>query len=378
MRILMIARYLPQEGSTTHMYTLSKELIKMGHCVSILSAGPNKSIGANNIYNESLKYGVIHSKIGFPANPNFNFIGKIFQLLRYLIVTPSALIKIKKFNPDIIHVHYPVTSYLAKIYSILYKKKFVVTHHITKIPKHILNRKGNGAIAISSEFYNELISRYKYRKEEVFLIHNGVDIDRYNTENTIMINSVCKENDIPCGNKLIIGFVGSIIYRKGLDILIDALSGIDPSLYHIVIIGDGDKNWLMSMLSQKIESKNYTVKGFVEPDNYYKIFDVLVLPSRQEGFPLVPLEAMANGTLVIRSNVEGASEQIEHNVDGFLFENENYLQLRDILLNILSKTVEVEKIIAFAKKKVIENFSSNAMTNKTMKVYDKIIGDIHE
>ena len=184
MKVLFLARYLPQEGSTTHMYTLAKDLIDRGHEVHMISAGPKEEESAIEIFNETVEYGMKHHKVGFPLKPSFNLLGKVKQLIEYMLTTPKALYMIFKIRPDIIHVHYPVTSYIAKIYCKLNGRKFITTHHITGIPKHPLHKKADYVIAISRELKDELENKFKYYNDQIKLIFNGVSESKFNKEIT--------------------------------------------------------------------------------------------------------------------------------------------------------------------------------------------------
>lgn len=75
MKVVFLARYLPQEGSTTHMYTLAKGLIDRGHEIHVVSAGPKQDESAIKIYREMIDYGIKHHKVGFPLKKKFESTG---------------------------------------------------------------------------------------------------------------------------------------------------------------------------------------------------------------------------------------------------------------------------------------------------------------
>lgn len=372
MKILFLARYLPQDGATTHMYTLAKKMIKKGHEVHLISAGPTRQEGAINMLEQAVSFGLIHHKVDMPLYPQYDFKGKIIQLFKYICVTPGTINTIHKINPDIIHVHYPVTSYIAKLYCILFKNKFIMTYHITTIPKHILHKKADYVIAISKELEKELLERYKYDKNKISLINNGVSKEKFNQVIDISEKEFIKsEKGIP-KDKIIIGFVGSLIKRKGIDILLEACSLLEDNEIHIVLLGDGDNEWVMDMVNKFNLEERITIYPFGDPIDYYKIFDIFVLPSRIEGFGLVVIEAMMMGIPVIRSNTEGAYDQILHMKDGFIFRNEDTEELSRYI-DMLIKDSELRKEIGEnGRKKAINNFSDDIMVQKTLDLYKKV------
>lgn len=373
MKILFLARYLPQHGSTIHMYDLAKFLMNKGHNVIIISSGPGYDSSANQIFEDIKKYGVETYNVAFPLNPEFGLFGKMKQLVQYIFVTPKVLCRLIRLDPDIIHVHYPVTSYLAWIYCKLKRKKFITTHHISGIPKHILHKKADHTIAISKELQFELINTYNYKEENVSLIYNGVSKEKFNIftiedEKKIIKNSARVPQD-----KVVVGFVGSLIRRKGIDILLEAVSLLKTNNVHVILLGDGDNEWIIELINEfKLEDR-VTIYPFGDPIEYYKIFDIFVLPSRVEGFPLVVIEAMMMGIPVIRSNTEGAYDQILHMKDGFIFKNEDSKELSEYI-DMLVKDEKLRSSIGEnARYKALNNFTLDIMGEKTSNLYNEII-----
>lgn len=373
MKIVFLARYLPQEGSTVHMYQLSKALIQRGHEVHLISSGPIKEdLSAIKIFNESVEFGLKHHEVGFPNVPNAVNLSKIKLLTMYLSAIPKSLLLLRKINPDVVHVHYPVTSYIAKLYQLFTKRKFITTHHTLNIPIHPLHKKANYAIAISQELKAELIKIFNYKDEQVELIFNGVSKEKFAQEiDDEQRSSIKKELAIPF-DVPIIGFVGSLNHRKGIDILLKACPLINKN-FHIVLLGDGDKDWINSLVNEYNLQGKISIFPFQNPINFYAIFDLFVLPSRVEGFPLVPLEAMMMGVPVIRSNVGGATNQIKVGYNGYIFENEDSQELaKYINLLINDETLNIN-MGNNAKKLAIDQFTEEKMVDKIIHLYEKAL-----
>lgn len=371
----MLARYLPQEGSTTHIYTLAKGLIAHGHEVAIASAGHNGSESAISIYERSIADGVQHIRLPFPMSPSFGVSGKLIQAATYLLGAPVMLSRIARWNPDVIHVHYPVTSFLAAIYRRVSRTRFVTTHHISGIPKHPLHRKADVAVAISSELRHELTDNFGYAGEDVALVFNGIDIDRFrylkDSDRNEILGALGLEG---ASNKTIVGFIGTISHRKGLDLLLRAVSELDQSQFQVVIVGDGELEWLKGLIAEAGLEESVSVFNFSDPEPFYSIFDVFVLPSRQEGFGLVAIEAMASRVLTVRSNVEGATDQITNGVTGYLFESENVDQFRFILGNAIQRNGEYDAVAFAGQEFAIERFSVHGMVDRVERIYERLMG----
>ncbi|WP_225037166.1 glycosyltransferase family 4 protein [Winogradskyella sp. SM1960] len=367
MKIVFFARYLPAEGSTTHMYAVAENLIARGHTVYILSKGPGEDDSAIRLFEKAKLKGIKFVKLPFPLHGKIRLLTRFRQLATYLYAIPFALYQLHKIKPDVIHAHYPVTTYLAAIYRFLTGKKFIVTYHNMKIPQHIFNRKADYVIAISRELERDLVSNYNYKKDEVKLIFNGVK-EQDNVVDEQAVRGLKEINKIP-KDRLILGFVGSISYRKGIDILIKGIERCKHLKIHLIILGDGNVDRLTNLINDSEVNELVTLIPFRDPNDIYNMIDVLILPSRVEGFPLVPLEAMMMRKPVIRSNIQGAYDQIIEGENGYLFEPENPIQLAKIIERITLNPDVLKVMGEKAYQHANLNFSENMMVDKLLDVY---------
>lgn len=373
MRVLILAKFLRKDGATTHMFTLANGMADRGNDVHIMSGGPPNDERSIKLFNEFLKGNVKHHKIGFPNYAKFDLISKIKQFLTYIALIPKGIYMIRKIDPDVIHVHYPVTSYMAWIYCKLFNKKFVTTYHIKGIPNQVLHKKANRSIAISSEMIEELEERWGYTKDEISLVFNGVSKQRFDKKVSLEDKVKIKNKlNLPI-NKKIIGFVGSYEYKKGIDILIEACSKIDRNDFHIVLLGDGDVEWVDGLMNKFNMNNNISTFRFQDPVEFYSVFDIFVLPSRNEGFPLVALEAMMMGVATIRSNVSGAYDMIQHKNSGLIFESENINQLKDQIEYLLENENKRFNIANKGKFNTLNKFTEDIMIENTIEVYKRLV-----
>lgn len=363
MKIVFLAKFFDRAGTTTHMMTLGKEYISRGHEVLLIIAKPRDD-GEKNLMNMFLAEGFKIHLTKFKVVNGKKINTRIMELYGYLFELPRSINRIKKFDAEIIHVHWPVTSYIGKIYSLIYRIPFITTLHIKDAPRSVLHQKPNGIIAISSEVYEDAVNIYGMEKEKIFTVFNGVD------------NKIFRKNeDIKSNEKKInILHVGSLSYRKGIDVLVKACENLAEKNidFELTLVGDiQDKKieYILKTTNIKDKIKNFT---FQNPKKFYEKADIFVLASRKEGFPLVPLEAMLMEIPVIRSGVEGAKDQIENGIDGYIFENENYFQLSGLLIILAQNKSKREKIGLKGKEKAEKFFLVEKMANDTIEVYRKV------
>lgn len=356
MKVLLLNRVISNTGVDKHQLDLGIALKKKGIKVYIMTGGADSSPGAEILLDKFEKEGIKVIKVPFPKEENY-----LIQVIKYLICIPICLKEIRKVFPDIIHIHRTMTSYIGKISKFIYKIPFIITYHRARLPKiYPFVCKADGAIAISNELYIEILNRYKYEEKQVIKIHNGISKKEFNLLGEKQENKIKK-----------ILYVGTLNKRKGIDILLEALWKVEEK-YQLLLVGSGDEKWVKELINKFNLNTKVELLGYQNPKRFYSVADIFILPSREEGFPLCVLEAMFMKCAIIRSNVEGAEEQINKE-NGFLFENENIEELRE-KIKILLKDNELlkrfkEKAFDYATK----NFTSEIMAEKTIKFYNKII-----
>lgn len=125
-------------------------------------------------------------------------------------------------------------------------------------------------------------------------------------------------------NKIL--FVGNLEPRKGLDIIIKALSLIKDLHFSLDIIGSYHKQkkyfvYLKKMVDKYSLSKKITFHGRVESERiigFYRKANILIFPSRHEGFGMVLLEGMSFGLPIVATDIATTREIIRNNVNGYL------------------------------------------------------------
>ena len=140
------------------------------------------------------------------------------------------------------------------------------------------------------------------------------------------------------GDKTILAIIGSIITRKGHDILLDSLEYIPDSYWdnaELWIIGSKDDNDLelynrmCNFASQKQYLKIKGEKTRYEMKNIYKNVDVLLAPSREDPMPITITEAMINAIPAIVSDGCGTARLLKNGFNGLVFKNEDAEELAD-------------------------------------------------
>ncbi|WP_084031852.1 glycosyltransferase [Desulfonatronum lacustre] len=144
--------------------------------------------------------------------------------------------------------------------------------------------------------------------------------------------------------KIILGFIGQIVYRKGLDLLVKVVKELDVALqdkFELHIHGTVHQPQFFDAVMGTIKD-NPSVKFFGpykhnDLGNILSSFDVTVIPSRQENYPLTVLESLSAKVPVIASDVGGVREMFQDKVEGFLFPREDTTRLTKIVRMLLTQ-----------------------------------------
>lgn len=169
-------------------------------------------------------------------------------------------------------------------------------------------------------------------------------------------------------------FVGRFDRQKGFDTLLDAMALLVDSPVKLVAIGGS-----VLEKEKKRELPNVEYLGWLDQaavTRYYSCVDVLVMPSRWEGFAMVPLEAMSWGLPVIGSNIPPLAELISNNENGLLFETNSSADIVRILSNIRVESLQTYSVNA--RRTVLENFNYQLMAAKTFELYSEVVCSARE
>ncbi len=178
----------------------------------------------------------------------------------------------------------------------------------------------------------------------------------------------------------VIGFIGSFYAYEGLDLLLDALPGIllrCPAV-RVLLVGGGPQDAALKAHSQRLGVADKVVfTGRVphtEVHRYYDLLDVLVYPRYSMRLtelvtPLKPLEAMAQGRLLVASDVGGHKELIRNGETGMLFNAGNAEALTQTVVDLLANQSSWAAMRAAGRRFAEENRNWTASVANYRSVY---------
>jgi len=277
---------------------------------------------------------------------------------------------------DLIHAHgmfNPPAGLVAKLLSQKLNIPYVVTCHGSDINLLMENAKelyidvlGNAdkVIFVSNALLNKAKS-LSYSGTNAVVIPNGIDPKIFKPLDKEKIK---RELGL---NKKVVGYVGNLKYVKRADKFSEIFENIAlKQEVEFLVVGDGE---LRENVEKECRQKSLKVKflGRVPNDEvpyYMNAMDVMILPSRNEGFGAVVIEAQACGVPVVGSSNGGIPEAIG---DGGIAveEGENFeKRFAEAVINLLENPIDSNCI----REKALE-YSWENIVKKEVKVYEEVV-----
>ena len=160
----------------------------------------------------------------------------------------------------------------------------------------------------------DLLASYGALAEPVTVIPNGVDLDRFHPRWRRLVFSEQRELLGVSPEEILILFVGSDAWRKGLDRVLAVLPLLSPQAeeLRLVVLGDDGHRETFEQQAEALGVRHRVtfLPSHPAPEKLYAAVDLLVLPTRHDPFANVTLEALAAGVPVITSATNGAAAEI--------------------------------------------------------------------
>lgn len=356
-------------GAESVVLELAKETTQAGYWVAI-------GIFENS-RNPHLELAEVAEKLGlrvhiFPCTGRFDF-GTISGIRNF----------IQREKPDLLHTH----GYKSDFYAFAAtrnKLPWIVTNHLWKRTTfnlklyasldRFLIRCSKCIIAVSDEIAAEMV-RMGLPSEKIAVIDNGIDLRRFSkTEKNEQLR---KSFGFDTNSKMI-GTVASLTEEKGHLYLLKAAKEIlfiHPEA-RFLIVGDGVQR---RQLEEKVSELGLLGKVIFtgsrrDIPEILSTLDMFVLPSLKEGLPMALLEAMAARLPVVATNVGAVPKVIAHKETGYLVQPRNTESLCAAVCELLSDTTKAVSIGLQGRRRVENQFSSKAMTERYFEVYTKALG----
>lgn len=372
--------YLKNKGGiVTVVSTLQKTLSKY-HNVHIIVTGegcenknnPNSDLVDNTIL-----------RVPYGGNSRLKaIIGWLF----YLIPTIKKIICLTKNDDSVFHLHFasPDLHYF-RIISWLTGIKYIITLHGSDvntfdkrsvIEKFLIKFSLMGACkvcAVSRQLAHTAKLKMPWLNSNIIVVHNGIDIEEMES---LISDNKHWPNNLPDYRYYLC--VGNLVDVKGHDIAIQAWKNISKTQNIYLVIAGGGKNY--KKYKDLIDKLGCTDKVILTGErNRREIANLLynaegvILPSHNEGLPIVILEAGVAGLPVIATNVGGIPEIIVQNDTGILVEANDSELITKAALELFEDKNLRRELGAKLSSRVRSRFSSKKMASSYISLYEQCL-----
>ncbi|PEH49533.1 glycosyltransferase [Enterococcus faecium] len=398
MKVLIFISTFPKP-SETFIFNQIEELISNGAEINILAWNKYETSITNKViekYDLEKHTQIIH----LPQNKASRFIHGVPLFIKYLLKHPRLTLRSLNFikygpiisslrplyalpyfsmdgNYDAIISHYGPNGLVLSLFDDIQSgTKYTVFHgydlskYLKEYSRHVYNHlaHSSGYFLPVNHYFKEKLLDMGFPKDRIEVFHMG-----------IQTGSFSQTPLVPYKEPIKLLTVGRLTEKKGIDLSIRLVNYlIENGLpCELTIIGDGENKDSYNTLIEELNlTKNVRLLGWKDPifvKNAMGTTDFLIQLSRtaqngdQEGIPVVLMEAMARGKLVISTKHSGIPELIFHKKNGWLVEEEDYQTAGDLIQEIINEEnpETLQKISDTAVETVKQKFNA-PMINKQL------------
>lgn len=195
--------------------------------------------------------------------------------------------------------------------------------------------------------------------------------------NTLPKNFSIRQTPRKFGQPVTIGVVSRLETIKGMDLVLPAYAEI---LKHhpdakLIIVGDGSLRQSMERQAEALNCSGTVTWAGRQPQErlqeWYDRIDILLMPSRSEGFGLTAIEAMASGCIVVASRTGGLPEVVKDQEAGLLHESESVSDIADKTCRLISDT-ELMGQLSCSAVEYVKQFSFKRYSSLFNDMYSKL------
>jgi PEP-CTERM/exosortase A-associated glycosyltransferase len=310
----------------------------------------------------------------------------------------------REVKPDVLHAHSPALNAIAALrvgkklgIPVVYEirafwedaavdhgtaSEWGLRYRITRAMETYALKRVDAATTICEGLRAEIVGTRGIPAQKITVIPNAVDIGDFSVDGA---RDEVLASSLGLLGKSVLGFIGSFYAYEGLDVLLQALPAMleaNPAI-RVLLVGGGPQDAALKAQAVQLGVADKVIfTGRVphhDVQRYYNLVDVLVYPRLKMRLtdlvtPLKPLEAMAQGRLLVASDVGGHKELIEDGKTGVLFRAGDPLALAQKTLALLGAPERWAALRAQGRSFVENERSWKASVARYKNVYKGVTG----
>lgn len=371
MKVCMVC-YPTHGGSGVIASELAVGLAASGHEIHIVS------------YATPFRLGSFHQNIFIHEVEVASY--PLFKYPPYALALATKLVDVaREYGLDLIHAHYAVphatSAYLAKQMLRSQKVKTITTLHGTDITLvggdksfyQVIKfniEESDGVTAVSHYLQQRTLQEFSITRE-IRVIHNFVNTSRYSHDS----NDCAKGHFAPRGEKIIM-HASNFRSVKRVEDVVHVFSRIQERIpAKLLLVGEGPDRLRVQQLVKELNLSDH-VLFLGEQDDIEELMscaELFILPSNQESFGLVALEAQSFGVPVIGTNMGGLPEVVGHGETGFLLPVGDVEGMAAKALELLESPNLYAAFQKKARERVLDRFDSQMIIPQYEAYYQEVL-----
>jgi N-acetyl-alpha-D-glucosaminyl L-malate synthase BshA len=286
---------------------------------------------------------------------------------------------------DVIHAHYAVphavSAYLAKEILGASPTKIITTLHGTDITLvgadesfHRVIRfaieASDGVTAVSDYLRKRTIDEFAV-EQDIEVIHNFVNTSKCRRQQ----GACAREHYAPNGEKVLMHASNFRPVKRVSDVvrIFARIREILPA--KLLLVGEGPERLFVQQLVKELKIKEHV--HFLGTQDYLEDLlscaDLFLLPSEQESFGLVALEAMACAVPVVCAAIGGLPEVVIDDETGYLLPVGEIQAMTDAAVGLLADEEKLRRFRQNARQRAVDHFDTSALIPRYESFYEKIL-----
>ncbi len=230
-------------------------------------------------------------------------------------------------------------------------------------------------VCVSEAVKQAVLAGAKVPDDKLSVIYNGVELAEYDRpvdrQNVLTKLGISRD-------RIVVGTIGWLGPDKGVDVFLEAAASVAESMSETVFLIVGGGSWesnLKRLAHQlQLEDKTYFTGQQKDVVPLYQIMDLVVLPSRSEGFGKALIEGMAARKPVVATRVGGIPEIVVDQETGILVPVDDPKAMAEAIISLLQDKAIMVKLGEMGRRRVEQMFTWEISAAKVEKVYAEVLG----
>ena len=325
--------------------------------------------------------------------------GGITGQIRTVALTRNMIKKkIQDRKPDLVHAHSPCLNGLAALghgVPLIYEmrsswedaavsegatREGSLRYRVSKQLETFVARKATAITVICDGLRRELENR-GIQGDKITVVPNALPARIFELPSDEEVTAL--RGKLRLIDSKVIGFFGSFFQWEGVDDLVRVLPKVVNAVPNVrlLLAGGGRQERFLRNLVSELGVERYVLFAGRVPaaamPTYYGLADVMVYPRLSNRLtemvtPLKPLEAMAQNTPVLASDIGGHRELIDDGRTGFLFAPGDEEALASEIINVLQQQSGVDAIVRVARQEVMQDRRWESVARRYVDLYDRL------